>query len=156
MNKREKYLKILHRGATTLTVLVFGLLVCVLLAQAAPYFGLEMPFSVKERGEEMASAKEAAEVDNGLFGTIVVALEDEVSLPKAYLLLNGEQCGNFAQGRLYVRVHEGDELVIDATSYQHDLLFVLERASANIEREFLTQSLLLHDELGRIGIVHFK
>ncbi|MDO4733092.1 MAG: hypothetical protein Q4B50_06220, partial [Bacillota bacterium] len=70
-----------------------------------------------------AAALSSRQLDRGLFGNIRIESQEQVSLSRAFLLINGEQCGDFSQGQLSVRVYPGDVLRVDASAYLRELYF---------------------------------
>ncbi|MGI6361153.1 MAG: hypothetical protein ACOX05_02460 [Bacillota bacterium] len=156
MKNYKYYLKILQCGTVVMSIMIFVLLALLVLAQAAPYYNYSLPLAVTERGEELASVKKVSQAEKGLFATIVFTTKDEVSVPKAKLFINGTMSGDFSEGRLYVRVYEGDKLEIDARDYQTDLLFKIEQMSANLDQGSLNSQLIINNDISEVGIVHFK
>jgi hypothetical protein len=152
----KKYFFILRRGSIWLAIAVFILLAIIFAAQAAPYIGWTAPFSVSQRGENLDPAIMAAQEEDSLFGTVSIHVKNDISVPKAYLLINGQKSGDFASGSILVRVYEGDKLEIDASRYEHDIIFDIDNMSANIEENYMSNRLLLNNEIGFIGTVHFK
>jgi hypothetical protein len=156
MTDDKKYFSILRRGSIWLAIAVFLLLVMIFGAQAAPYIGWNSPFSVVQRGENLDPAIMAAQEEDSLFGTVAIDVKNNISVPKAYLLINGQKSGDFASGSLLIRVYEGDKLEIDASRYEHDIIFSVANMSANIKENYISRELLLNNEIGFIGTVHFK
>ncbi|MGI5892231.1 MAG: hypothetical protein ACOX7H_05805 [Bacillota bacterium] len=152
----KKYWLFLRKGVICLTVLAIALFALIFWVQASPYWGWSIPFSVAQRGESLDPAITAAIKDDTLFGNISISVKDNVSVPKAYLLVNGKEMGDFSSGSLLIRVYDGDKLEIDVSNYKHDIYFYIDHLSTNIEEENLQAELLLNHQKGLLGIIHFK
>ncbi|MEG1500350.1 MAG: hypothetical protein RR396_00155 [Clostridiales bacterium] len=129
----------------------------IILAQGTYYFGLVGPFSAGIKEESIPDAMPVQRDDTGLFGNILLETEDKVSLPKAYLLINGQKAGDLAQGELLTRVYPNDYLLIDASAYGRDLQFYLKNPSSNLKTDDLP-AIITMDNNGKavIGAMKFK
>lgn len=63
---------------------------------------------------------------------LVVALDQYSSLPKAAVLVNGQQVGNFNDKEYLLQVQAGDVIEIDASYYNFPISFTIASTSANL------------------------
>ena len=147
-NKSVECLENLGRGISFFAIiaaLVFGLL------QAERLRPVHAPET-----EIYAVPVSARQRESGIFGNISIRSQDGVSLEQAFLIINGETCGDFATGELTVRVYPEDVLCIDASAYQRELRFSIQEASPSISRDLLAEEICCHGDQQEFGMVEFK
>lgn len=94
--------------------------------------------------------------DEGLFGNLYIESEDLLSLPRAKLLINDREAGNFSEGFILARVYENDFVMIDARAYAADIGFHIKRISSNIDRQNIASDIISRDGEAVIGKIKFK
>lgn len=65
-------------------------------------------------------------------GYMVIKVEDYSSLSQAYVLVNSQVMGSFADGRVKLYVADGDVIELDTRSYAYPVTFVIESVSSNL------------------------
>lgn len=93
------------------------------------------PAVVLENQKPAVAASDSALVGEESFSPwaeIVVEVENYSSLPKAFVLVNGEKAGVFYEPRLRIRVMAGDDLEIDTSSYSSPISFRICETSRNV------------------------
>ena len=124
---------------------------------AAVYVSSDILPSVKE-GEIALFDKNTvvSQTDDMLFGNIMFKTENNLSLSKAYVLINGEKAGNLGSGSLLIRVHPGDIVSIDSSAYRRELTYCISAVSSNIDSSFLAGDMAICGKTVDVGIVVFK
>ncbi len=152
-NKRHNYALIGFMARFLCVITLF----LVIFAQGSAYFGWQIPISAKNREEFIKDQiYSVSQTENSLFANLRVEAQNGVSLPSAYILINGLKAGDFASGSLLLRVYEGDYLEIDCSAYARAINFKITGISANLKRETLPQTITVKNSLGEIGIIRFK
>lgn len=92
--------------------------------------------------------------DNKIWGNVVLELADYTTLPKARVLINGEEAGRFTEKTVTVRVENGDLLAVDTKAYNCPVKVVVLKVSSVIDKESLFEESLIcgYREIGRIKI----
>ena len=94
--------------------------------------------------------------EGSLFGNVLLAAENGLSLAEASVLINGEVVGNMRAGSLLVRVYPGDVIAIDGSAYKRRLGFTVSAVSANIDGSFLSGAVWTDGTVADVGIAVFK
>lgn len=118
-----------------------------------------LPTPEEARVAEIALPLDAVPVrseSGGLFGNVHILSEDNVSLDRAYLLINGERVGDFGAGEITMRVYPGDILSIDASAYRRAIYFYLDSYSTAIDGAYLRASVICNGDTADLGTVVFK
>ena len=130
-------------------------LLLLAVAVAACLFGIErstLPQPPELPQPVLAVAARPYDPEAG-FANLTLSSEDRVSLEQAYLLINGETAGSFAQGVLRVRVYDGDLLAVDCRAYDRELDFTVDEMSASVEERYLPQRFSCRGEAAVWGFV---
>lgn len=72
------------------------------------------------------------------------------------LVVNGHVVGNFSQGKVEVKVKEGDNLAVDARGYKKGLWLTIAKSSAAIENFQPGQQFWIKNQYKKLGIVKLK
>ena len=94
--------------------------------------------------------------EEGLFGNLYLESEEQISLEQAYLWINGEKCGDFAQGSLTVRVYPGDVIQLDTLAYGRTLFFSIQAVSSSIDMDYLSSAITCFAEIVTVGVIIFR
>ena len=141
-----------------ISLIIFSItaLVLVIVAQAGYYFDFENGLTAKRAEEYYKAELPAVREEYAIFGNIELMSKDEVSLAKAYVMINGQKSGNFKDGDVLIRVYEGDIVSIDTTAYDRKIEFYIRNYSKNINIDKLNQILESSQGLVDVGTVSFK
>ena len=105
--------------------------------------------------EHVAPAFAAEDYMAQQFANIRISTHDRVSLAMAYLLVNGEQYGDFSQGEIIVRVYPGDVLSVDCRAYSPQIYFYIDPVSASLDHNYLQKQVCCVGDIVRLGVAVF-
>lgn len=151
--KRNPY-DAVGRWAAFCAILCF---ILVIAAQTAAYFEWDIPLAAHSREEFLA--EEPLPVSHGagaLFANLRIETAEGISLPSAWVEINGLAAGDFTSGSLLLRVYEGDKLAINTAAYDRSLVFYLKGISSNLRGDLLPQRVETRQGKGEIGTIVFK
>ena len=144
-------------------IMSMGRILSILAALSAAVFALLRLGVLGPTGENAApteavyaSTVSTRQYDSNLFGNITISSQEQLSLAKAVLSINGENCGDFSQGEVTVRVYPDDVLAVDASAYQRELSFYIVQVSPSIRRELLQENLYCCGDIREFGKIEFK
>ena len=129
------------------------LLLAVLLA--ACLFGVErstMP-EQPEAQQPVLTVEARPFEQEAAFANLTLSSEGRVSLEQAWLLINGERAGSFAEGSLQVRVYDGDLIAVDCRAYDRELRFSVDEMSASVEERYLPHRFSCRGEAAVWGFI---
>lgn len=89
------------------------------------------------------------------FGKLYISTDDDLQLGSAYVLINGERAGNFANGDVTVRVYPGDVVELDGSRYQRSIHFSVQALSSSIDSSYLFAAPTTQSDIVRAGIIVF-
>lgn len=139
-----------------ITLFLACLLLIVVTAQVGGMLDLPLPWAAGREGQELTQVLTVSENYGGLCGNIELAVVDNYSLERAYLLRNGEIVDDFRGGTARATVYPDDKLAIDTSAYSEQLSFKLVNISRNIRSELLKRQILIKKKTVDIGVVVFK
>ena len=139
-----------------LIMFVACVFLAVVTAQVGGKFDLPLPWAAGRDGQELAELLPVSEGHSGLCGNVELAVVDNYSLERAYLLCNGEIVADFRDGLARATVYSNDELAIDTSAYSEQICFELVNVSRNIRSELLKRQLQSRQKTVKIGVIGFK
>ncbi|MGI6648438.1 MAG: hypothetical protein ACOX5W_05045 [Bacillota bacterium] len=86
-------------------------------------------------------------------GTITLELINFSSMPKATVLVNGQEVADFREKRVTIPVRTDDILEINGSYYQHSLTVLILDVSENVRYPKEKQEIKVNQSLARIGQV---
>ncbi|NLC06923.1 MAG: hypothetical protein GX755_02995 [Syntrophomonadaceae bacterium] len=89
-------------------------------------------------------------------GTITLELINFSSMPKATVLVNGQEVADFREKRVTIPVRNDDILEINGSYYQHSLTVLILDVSENVRYPKKKQEIKVNQSLTRIGQVTLK
>jgi len=101
-------------------------------------------------------AVDASNTDIGLWGNIVLEIEEYTTLPFLTVYINGEAAGKFDTSRLTLKVFPGDVVAIDSSAYAAPITVRLVSCSASIDTSLLLMHVRLMRERAELGTIIFK
>ena len=121
----------------TATHLITFLAICaalvVIIAQSTFYWQISFPLAAGDKKDAFNNPMPVYHDAGEMFGTVRLEPAGKTSLPKAKILVNGIEMGDFALGEVLIRVYENDIVKINVTAYGRDLTFYITRCSANLK-----------------------
>ena len=105
-------------------------------------------------GEEYQFSPAAAD-NGGVWGNVVLELMDYSTLPKALVLINGEQKASFREQQVTVRVENGDVITVDTTAYGSAVRVRIKSVSSVIDTKNLREITVV-DGCRDLGKVSFR
>ena len=155
MNQTKQQFKWLHSVQKWLFALLGINTLFLALILAAPYLNWDSPFA-REARLLLDTALPVQQQSGQLFGNLQLETEGGVSLAAARLYINDIFVGNFGTGSLFTRVYEGDRLVLDASAYQRQIIFLLTTVSTNIDTSELTARIITDGNAVELPPIRFR
>ena len=102
---------------------------------------------------DMPLASVSTSGGEGKFANLSIANSEQLSLPKAYVLVNGKRSGDFSAGQCTLRVYDGDIIDIDCTAYGRQLNFTLQPISSSLVTSYLEQTVSCRQNCVSAGVI---
>ena len=99
---------------------------------------------------------DAAANDAGLWGNVVLGIEQYSTLPLLEVYINGNKAGHFDTERLVLKVYPGDIVAVDSTAYAGRIKVKMVSCSSSISTEELQEEMWLKKERKNLGTIVFK
>ncbi|MDR1160623.1 MAG: hypothetical protein LBK69_08370 [Syntrophomonadaceae bacterium] len=87
---------------------------------------------------------------------LVIKVEQYSSLPKAFVMVNGEKIGNFLDNEFVLQVMPADTIEIDASYYNFPVTFTIGSVSDNLSFPAAGQTFQAHQSIVMLGKVILK
>lgn len=155
-NKKTRFRDWQRAVTNGAVICLFLALLVVIYAQGSYYLELDLPLSAQRREESFDQPLPAIHDPGELFASIRLESPENLALPKAVVLINGLEAGNFANGTVSARVYSGDIVEIDTRAYGRELEFKLAGYSSNLDMSQISQTIITQDGKALLGEIKFK